>query len=117
MSSTIAEIHNILSQHKFNMSSELPLQEQMAAVFSKAGIVYQKEVILSPHDRIDFMIGDIGIEVKVKGSPSMIYQQCRRYCHFDQVKELLLVTARAMGLPPETEGKPCYLLNLGRSWL
>ncbi len=113
----IHRIHQLLSRHRFDVSEEKSLQEQLGDVFKLNGIDFKREVQLSAHDRIDFLVGDIGIEVKIKGSPSAIYQQCRRYCALEQVKELLLITGRSMGLPGEIEGKPCYLHNLGLSWL
>lgn len=117
MRTTINQVHQILSRHRFDVSTETVLQEQIAAAFTAAGIEFQREKVLSAQDRIDFMVGTLGIEVKIKGSPSAIYRQCNRYCALPEISELLLVTGRAMGLPGEIEGKPCYLLNLGRSWL
>jgi activating signal cointegrator 1 len=114
---TIQRVHQVLSNHRFDVSEEKPLQEQIAEVLMRNNIDFNREVNLSPHDRIDFLVGDLGIEVKIKGAPSEIFQQCRRYCANEQINELLLVTGRAMGFPGEIEGKPCYVVNLGRSWL
>lgn len=113
----IEAIMKALAGHRFDVSCESTLQLQIAEVFQAAGIEFQREVNLSPGDRIDFMVGEIGIEVKISGQAKAIYRQCVRYCTFDQVTMLLLVTNRAMGLPGELEGKPCYVHTLGRSWL
>jgi hypothetical protein len=113
----IETIMKTLAGHRFDVSCESVLQVQIAEAFQAAGIEFQREVRLSSRERIDFMVGAIGIEVKISGQVKAIYRQCVRYCGFDQVTMLLLVTNRAMGLPGELEGKPCYVHTLGRSWL
>lgn len=115
---TLLEIMKILSAHRFNVSSEEILQTQIAEAFAAAGFRFQREYRLSSQDRIDFLVGDgIGVEVKIGGSPMSIHRQCKRYCAHDQVRLLILVTSRSMGLPEQIEGKECYVHLLGRSWL
>ena len=113
----IRAIVKALAGHRFDVGCESTLQGQIAEVFRAAGIDFQREVRLSSSERIDFMVGGIGIEVKIDGQAKAIFRQCERYCAFDQVDALLLVTNRSMGLPAEIEGKPCYVHMLGRSWL
>lgn len=114
---SIQTIMKALSGHRFNVDCESVLQVQIAEVFQAVGIEFQREVVLSYRDRIDFMVGNVGIEVKISGQAKAIYRQCVRYCAFNQVSTLLLVTNRAMGLPGELEGKPVFVHALGRAWL
>jgi hypothetical protein len=43
---------------------------------------------------IDFLVGDVGLEVKTQGSVPAIFQQLQRYASFAAVRSLLLVTTR-----------------------
>ena len=113
----IKKIHKILSNQRFDLSDEKFLQGQIAAVLSQNGVLVEVEYRLSPKDVVDFFFDGIAIEVKIKGSATEIFKQCQRYCEFQQVKELLLITNRSMGFPKEIDGKPCYVLNLGNAWL
>ena len=113
----ILTVLKALERHRFNVGCESTLQMQIADVFQAAGIEFEREVSLSSSDRIDFMVGGIGIEVKISGQAKAIYRQCERYCAFDQVDTLLLVTNRAMGFPREINRKSCYMHQLGRNLL
>lgn len=107
-----------MSNHRFDVSTEDILQLQILDVLSSKGVPVTREVVLAPGSRIDFVVGDtLGIEVKIQGSPTAIFRQCERYCQSDSIAALILVTNRSMGFPPEIAGKPCYLINLGRSRL
>jgi hypothetical protein len=106
-----------LGNRRFHLSDEKRLQSLIAAEFVTAGIEHEREVRLSGADIIDFMVGDIGIEVKIKGQRREIYRQCERYCRHEKVKALILATNVAMGFPPELAGKATYFVHLGRAWL
>ena len=113
----IADIFSLFKAHRLSLTSEKVLQSEIADLLASKNIPFEREVSLSPGDCIDFLVGDIGIEVKLKGSAKAIYRQCARYCQSDRIREILLVTNRAMGLPREINAKPAYLLSLGVSWL
>lgn len=87
---------------RFDGTDEYSLQRDIAAALSAAGVAFEAEVALSRTDRIDFLAGVVGIEVKVDGSPSSVARQCIRYLSHDQVEALVVVSARARlvrGLP------------------
>ena len=113
----INDVINILGHRRLPLSTEQELQDAVEGMLRKHDIPYEREVKLSEHDRIDFMVFDMGIEIKIKGSAKSIYRQCERYCGFEEVGSLLLLTNRSMGFPEEIGGTSCYLLNLGKSWL
>lgn len=111
----ITDIIKVLSINKFNLQDELELQREMREAlrwFSP-----KQSYPLNKSDIIDFFIDGIGIEVKIKGGRKKIYSQCERYCKHDQIKTLILATNRAIGFPNEINGKPCYVVNLGKGWL
>lgn len=108
---------NLLGRFRFDLSSEEDLKKQMASALLSNGIDFKREFSLSKSDRPDFMVGSIAIEVKIKGRPKDIYRQCERYCKYDGVSDLLLVTNKAIGFPQSLNGKPSYVLKLGKAWL
>lgn len=107
----------LLSRLRLPLSTEVKLQLAIAEEFDAAGVDYEREVQLSPEDRPDFMIGDVAIEVKIKGSKRAIFHQVERYAQHARVRELILISNVAMGFPPEINGKPVYFHNLAKAWL
>jgi predicted AAA+ superfamily ATPase len=69
--------------------------------------------------RIDFLERPegLGIEVKIKGNAREIHRQIVRYSLDPRIHEILLITAKAMGMPPEINGKPITIFSLGRAHL
>lgn len=110
-------LHKLLSKHRFTLSHEKALQAEIGALLTANKIEHSREVKLSDRDCIDFLIGNVGMEVKLKGAAMAIYKQCERYCGYPEVGELILVTNRSMGFPKEINKKPTYLLSLGKNWL
>lgn len=113
----IQETLKILSHGRFNLSTEASLKVDMKKVLDEAGLSYQPEFVLDKENRPDFFGEGIALEVKIKGTPKSIFKQCARYCNFDQVKTLILVTNKSMGFPKTINGKDCYVVNLGKAWL
>lgn len=85
----------LIGGHRFRFCDEGQLQEGIAGVLADAGIAAVREVRLSDHDRIDFLAGPVGIEVKIAGTPAAVARQLRRYAACPQVQALILVTNRA----------------------
>lgn len=126
MISNLERIHRALESHRFTLANEEQCKIQMADVLTKHSFEFAREYALDKFNRLDFYLpmsgfihpsSGIAIEVKLKESKKKIYRQCERYCKFDQVKGLLLVTNTTMGFPAEIHGKPCALLRLGMGWL
>lgn len=107
------EVLSCLSKYRFSLSSEKTLQAEIHKLIPE----FSREYKLDEESVVDFFKDGIAVEVKIKGVAKAIYRQCERYCHVDQVKVLILVTNKSMGFPKEINGKPCYVLNLGRGWL
>lgn len=130
MDEAIQAIFSALKMSRYDLSSEAATQEgindNLTSYFSDAtwispwkDWIFHKEKVLSKRDRVDFFIEGpgIAIEVKIKGSPMSFLKQCERYCEHDEVKALILATAKFTGFPEEINGKPIYLLHLSRGML
>jgi hypothetical protein len=115
--SRVNSIYKLLSGTRFPLNSEKALQEAIFIKLKHDFINLQREYVLDEHNRPDFYVAGVVIEIKISGSAKDIYRQCERYCQFPDVHSLILVTNRSMGFPKEINGKPCYVLNLGKAWL
>ncbi len=72
-------------------ASEAELQDAIAtALLDKAA----REVRLGPRSIIDFLVGGVGIEVKMAGSTPAVTRQILRYLESPRIEALLLVTTR-----------------------
>lgn len=93
------------------------MKDEIEKVLVDNQIPYTREHRLDNKNILDFFVYGIGIEVKIKGSAKITYQQCERYCQFDEVKKLLLITNKAHGMPLVIRNKQIYVLRLGNAWL
>ena len=120
MTST-ASIIDVLAQARLSeFADELRLQDAIERVLKGAEHAYEREVVLAPGDRIDFLVGNIGIEVKVEGSPTEVVRQLIRYADSPRVARLVLVTARARlaaRVPASINGKPIATIATWRAGL
>jgi len=116
----IFRIKASLLNKRFDTRNEKALQIEMFEVFEKAfpGLVL-KEHYLSDRDIIDFFFPGTGtgIEVKIKGEKRSIFKQLQRYAAFDDIKEILLITSKAMALPDSINNKPVKYYNISQAWL
>jgi hypothetical protein len=65
---------------------------------------------------IDFMVDDIGIEVKLKGQAAAIVRQLRGYAREPALNGIVLVTSRPMTMEM-IGGKPVAIVDMARAWL
>jgi len=118
---TLEHLAAAIEGYRFDTSSELDLCDGIERALGELRlqtVPVRREVRLGS-DRLDFMIGSIGIEVKVDGSLSALTRQVHRYLARDEVHALLIVTTRSthMNMPAEMNGKPLRVLHLIRSAL
>lgn len=102
-----------LETRRWPLSDETRLQECVADELTRSAYVFEREVRLAKGDIIDFMVGSIGIELKIAGQRRAIYRQCERYCAHDRVQALILGTSAAMGLPESINERPVFVALLG----
>jgi hypothetical protein len=105
---------DLLSGHRYRYSSETDLQAAIAKLLDRAGIDYQREFRLNAHDRPDFMLGDVAVEVKIDGSLASVVRQISRYAEHDAVRAIVLVSTRAVhrSMPAAFNGKPVVVASL-----
>jgi hypothetical protein len=109
------QVDQLIRSHRFRYTEEDQLQEGIAAVLGRAGLDPRREVRLGARDRIDIMVGGIGIEVKIAGSAHGAFEQLQRYAEHDEVEALILVTSRYQRLPDKAGGKPLSTISLALS--
>ena len=97
--------------------TEEALHMQAARALRAAGIEAIHEARLGPHCRIDFLAGDIGIEIKKKRPErSRLAAQLARYAACAQVRALIVVAPHGVDLPGSIGGKRITMLALERLW-
>ncbi len=108
-----AAIADLLRARTYRFVDEDALQHLVDVVLRSAGVLVRREVRLTARDRIDLVAGEVGIEVKVAGSPDRVWSQLRRYAASPLVAELVLVTARLrLAHDPPDVGVPLYVVRV-----
>jgi hypothetical protein len=104
----------IIGAVPYDIASEASLQQGIEKQLTAAGVAFTREVRLTQYDRVDFLIGRLGIEVKTGGGKSPLLRQLRRYAQSDLVDGLLVVTTAPSlaALPASLNGKPIRALVL-----
>lgn len=111
---TAADVAAVLTGHRFTFAGEEELQAVIAAVLQLAGLPVVREADLAGHGRIDLLVDQVGVEVKVDGSAAAVGRQLQRYARSPRVDELVLATTRARHrqLPPRLAGAPLVVVPL-----
>lgn len=114
-SPTSAAIAAVLRGHRYLFDDEIELQDGLEDALSANGIAGEREVRLSSRDRIDFLIGRVGIEVKIGGNVDSLVRQLTRYAHSDQIDELIAVVSRPKlsAVPGTVAGVPVQVVFVG----
>jgi hypothetical protein len=104
---TARQVRDALARYRFPISVEKALQDAVESALLGERLGFMREVTRGA-DRIDFLVGSVGVELKVKGSVSEVTRQLERYALWGDVSELLLVTTRGhhLAMPRELNGKP-----------
>lgn len=97
--------------------TEEALHKQAGDALRAAGFLPEHEKRLGPRCRIDFLVGEIGIEIK-KSRPqrSALISQLSRYAQCGQIEELIVIAPRGVDMPAMIGGKRVTMLSLERLW-
>lgn len=108
------EVAKAVQACSFDFSSEKKVQHELDIALKPLG--FKREYRLSKKDIIDFYHPEekIGIEVKIKGPASAILRQCTRYCEFEEIQSLILMTSWSLGWPESINDKPTYYMSLSK---
>lgn len=116
--SMIHTLVNLIRSARIDLSDEKRAQYDLEQLLRKAEVLFEREVRLSEIDIVDFLVEDVGIEVKLRGARKKeVYRQLCRYARHDRVGSLILASNLSMGLPAQIEGKDAYFVRLGEGWL
>lgn len=113
----MSQLAKHISSARYRWSSEADLQDGLEQLFQILMLNYEREVKLADGERIDFMVGRVGVEVKIKGTQTSVLAQLERYA--PHVDELVLVTGRLQltRMPETVGGVPLTVVPLMRSLL
>jgi hypothetical protein len=106
-SPTAAQVRDALARYRMPVSVEKAMQDAVESALRAEGLAFRREVTRGA-DRIDFVVGSVGVELKVKGSAGDVLRQLERYALWEDLTELLLVTSKGAhrSLPSVVGGKP-----------
>ncbi|MGE0450868.1 MAG: hypothetical protein AB7Q29_14945 [Vicinamibacterales bacterium] len=115
----IADVLDRLGAFRLPIGRELAFQDAVAEILTRSRIPFEREYDLrGGRGRIDFYVPvlRLGLELKVKGSPSDVVRQLQRYTSSSEIEVLVLVTGRArLGAMPSTlGGKPLHVAAVWR---
>lgn len=90
------EILDVLRHTRFRWATEDELQRGLTQALAESGFQVEREVRLNARDRIDLLVGRVGIEVKIDGPWRTVERQLDRYLECELLDAVVLVTAKAM---------------------
>ena len=96
---------------------ETEIHQMVAKRLSDAGLPFVHEAKLSPGCRIDYRVGNVGIEIK-KGRPDAgrLKKQLARYAACEELEALVVISQRTVSLPKTVLGKPVHVIVLNQLW-
>lgn len=111
---SIDSLTSLLRNYRFRFVTEKDLQDGIAEALDAAGIAYSREKSLGKPDRPDFIVGNVAIEVKIKGSLADLLRQVSRYAAHDEISAVLAVGTPhwLTRVPPTLVGKQVQSLRL-----
>lgn len=121
MSSTterMEQLQRLLCAHAYRFNDEKDLQAGIEQVLQTADIEYQREYQFDAHNRVDFVVDGIVLEVKIKDSLTVAARQCYRYQRLPDVCGVMLLATPSWAKTcwlPEQDGTPLMMVKLRRS--
>ncbi len=99
------------------LTDEYQLHDMVARELAAIGVSFLHEYKLAPRCRIDFLCGNVGIEIK-RGRPphSQLLAQAERYAIHDEIKYMVIIVERTAMLPKMIGGKRMETVALNRLW-
>ncbi|ADJ22993.1 conserved hypothetical protein [Hyphomicrobium denitrificans ATCC 51888] len=117
MTLLMREIMVALTGKRFPLEDEKATQSAIWDVFRFQTVYGASREVRVAGGIIDFLIDDVGIEVKIKGQAASIMRQLRAYADEPAISGLILVTSKPVALGPTIGGKPVAVFDMARAWL
>jgi len=89
------DLINLLGSYRLSTQTEKDMQSDIEQVLTAACIDFSRERKLTALDIVDFLVGTVGVECKIKGAYGSVLSQLSRYARSELVTEILLVTTKA----------------------
>lgn len=115
---TARRIVAICQRSQIGVSTEGEAHYWLADALRRDGLQAETEVRLTTRDRIDIMVGNVAVEVKVQGSRREIWRQLQRYADLPDIHAIVIATATPW--PPGVDSvgrKPLFHASLVTGWL
>lgn len=109
---TGAQIAAVLRGYWYLDTTEAALQAAIAEALKRGGVEFTEEERLDGQSRIDFLAGDVGIELKVAGGMTAVRRQLCRYGQYDRIRELVLVTTMLRHGTIRHVGVPLHVVTI-----
>ena len=96
---------------------ESDIHQMVEKQLQKARLPYVHEAKIGPGCRIDYLVGDVGIEIK-KGRPDAgrLKRQLARYAACEDVAALVVIAPRSVALPQTVLNKSVRVIVLNQLW-
>ena len=96
---------------------ESDIHQMVEKQLQKARLPYVHEAKIGPGCRIDYLVGDVGIEIK-KGRPDAgrLKRQLARYAACEDVTALVVIAPRSVALPQTVLNKSVRVIVLNQLW-
>lgn len=96
---------------------EMDIHKMVEQSLLEAGITFVHEARIGKGCRIDYLAGDVGIEIKKgKPAPTILVRQLARYAACEAVSSMIVVSQRSVKVPRRVGGKPARVLVLPQLW-
>lgn len=119
MNLALVIVTRVIGSRRFRFANEKDLQAGIETALLEEGIRFEREVKLAKGDIIDFIVDDLGIEVKIDGPLTALTRQLARYARHERIAELLVVSSRngLTNLPTSLGGKRLTTISLAGAML
>lgn len=118
----LSALANLLGGVRYRYGSEVQLHDVMGTLLTEAGYTFDREYRMDQHNRADFWLDGLVIEVKIDGSMGDALRQVDRYIGLPQVHGVLLAgtpiwAGTALAKRPAWQGKAFQMVRLQRQAL
>jgi hypothetical protein len=105
------QLVRLLEGAHYHTTKEDTFQQEVAEVLATHGVEFEREFRLSGGDRVDFLVGRVAIEMKIKGGINAVLRQLQRYAQSPLVDEIILLTSRTRlcSMPKTLSDKPIHV--------
>lgn len=103
-----------IGKHRSAIMQEKKLGDVVASALTALGLAFEREVRITPQDRLDFLLTDTGvaIELKKKTAGMDTFRQVGRYLEQQGVNGCIIIAMRVNQITPVLNGKPISAVEL-----